>query len=107
MDKQSETTDCQPKRRGFFDRPAGVDFWMNVGGRFWGGLLIGIGFGLFIGAMLVKDELVPLNSALWVISWLVLYSIGLAITQRAVRRSASSNSRESGSVTSSEAIAKL
>ncbi len=88
MDNQLPTTDDQTKRRGFFDRPASFDFWMKVGGRFWGGLLIGLGFGLFTGAMLVKDELVPLNSSLWVIAWLVLYFIGLVITQRAVRRSA-------------------
>jgi hypothetical protein len=30
MGNQLETTDRQSKRRGFFDRPAGVDFWMNV-----------------------------------------------------------------------------
>jgi hypothetical protein len=97
MDKQLETSDRQPKRRGFFDRPAGVDFLMNVGGRFWGGLLIGIGFGLFIGAMLVKDELIPLDSGLWVIAWLVLYSIGLVITNRAVRRSAATTGVEPSS----------
>jgi hypothetical protein len=88
MDKESETTDPQSKRRGFFDRPASVDFWLSVGGRFWGGLLIGLGFGLFMGAALVKDELVSLDSGLWVVAWLVLYSIGLVITHRAVRRSA-------------------
>ena len=95
MDKQLETTDHQSKPRGFFDRPAGVDFWMSVGGRFWGGLLIGIGFGLFIGAMLIKDELIPLNSGLWVIAWIVLYSIGLVITNRAVHRSAATTGARS------------
>jgi hypothetical protein len=46
MDNQSETTDRQSKRRGFFDRPGGVDFWMNAGGRFLGGLIIGFGLGV-------------------------------------------------------------
>jgi hypothetical protein len=87
MDKQLETTDPQPKKRGFFDRPASFDFWMSVGGRFWGGLLVGLGFGLFTGAMLIKDELIPLNSMFWVITWLVLFFIGLNIAQRSVRRS--------------------
>ena len=88
MDNQSETTDRQPKRRGFFDRPAFVDFWMNVGGRFWGGLLIGFGFGLFLGASLIKDELLSTDSGLWFIAWLVLFFIGLNITYRSVNRSA-------------------
>ncbi len=88
MDNQLETTDRQSKRRGFFDRPASLDFCMNAGGRFFGGLLVGLGFGLFIGAMLIKDELIPLNSAFWVITWLVLFFIGLNITYRAVNRSA-------------------
>jgi hypothetical protein len=89
MDNQLETADRQSKRRGFFDRPAGVDFWLSVGGRFWGGLVIGIGFGLFFGGSLVKDELLPKDSRLWLmIPWLVLFGIGLAITHRAVRRSA-------------------
>jgi hypothetical protein len=30
MDNYLETTDRRSKRHGFFDRPAGVDFWMNV-----------------------------------------------------------------------------
>jgi hypothetical protein len=88
MDNQSETTARQPKRRGFLDRPASVDFWMNAGGRFFGGLLTGLGFGLFLGASLIKDELVPTTSGLWVGAWLVLFFIGLNITHRAVRCSA-------------------
>ena len=88
MDNKLETTDPQPKKRGFFDRPAGLDFYMNAGGRFFGGLLVGLGFGLFIGAMLIKDDLIPLNSMFWVITWLVLFFIGLNITYRAVNRSA-------------------
>ncbi len=88
MDKPLETTDRQSKKRGFFDRPASVDFWMSVGGRFWGGLLVGLGWGLFTGAMLVKEELIPLNSMFWVIAWLVLFFIGLNIAQRTVNRSA-------------------
>ena len=46
MDKQLDPTDPQPKRRGFFDRPASFDFYMNVGGRFWGGMVMGAGAGL-------------------------------------------------------------
>ena len=88
MDKQLQPPDRQTKRRGFFDRPEFVDFWMSVGGRFWGGLLIGLGFGLWIGASLIKDELLPSNSGLWIGTWLVLYLIGLLITHRSIRRSA-------------------
>jgi hypothetical protein len=87
MDNQFETADRPPKQRGFFDRPAGVDFWLSVGGRFWGGLFIGLGIGLFMGASLIKDKIVPTDSGLWVGAWLVLFSLGLIITQRAVRRS--------------------
>jgi hypothetical protein len=50
MDNQSETTDRESKRRGFFDGPGGVDFWMNAGGRFFGALIIGVGLGVFFGA---------------------------------------------------------
>jgi hypothetical protein len=88
MDKQLETIDRQSKQRGFFDRPEFVDFWLNVGGRFWGGLMIGLGFGLFLGATLIKDELLPTDSGLWYLAWLVLFLIGFAITHRSVRRSA-------------------
>jgi hypothetical protein len=88
MDKQVETSDHHPKKRGFFDRPASFDFWMSVGGRFWGGLLVGLGFGLFTGAMLIKDELIPLSSMFWVIAWLALFFIGLNIALRSVNRSA-------------------
>lgn len=95
MDNQSETTDRQPKRRGFFDRPASVDFLMNAGGRFLGGLLIGIGFGQFLCASLIKDELIPLNSMFWFITWLVLFFIGLVITHRAVNRSAAPETERS------------
>ena len=83
MDKQLEKPDHQVKRRGFFDRPYGVDFWLSVGGRFWGGLLIGLGIGLFLGALLIKDEIVSTDSGLWPGAWLVLFSIGLLITYRA------------------------
>jgi hypothetical protein len=95
MDKQLETADSQPKKRGFFDRPASFDFYMNAGGRFFGGLLVGLGFGLFSGAMLVKDELIPLNSAFWVITWLVLMFIGSNITYRAVNRRAAPGTERS------------
>jgi hypothetical protein len=95
MDKQLETTDRQPKRRGFFDRPASVDFFMNAGGRFFVGLLIGIGFGQFLCASLIKDELIPLNSMFWFITWLVLFFIGLVITDRAVNRSAAPETERS------------
>lgn len=82
-----KTPTGQPQRRGFFDRPASMDFWMAVGGRFWGGLLVGLGWGLFTGATLIKDDLVPLNSWLWVTAWLGLFFIGLNIAIRSVNRS--------------------
>jgi len=95
MDKQLETTDRQPKRRGFFDRPASFDFWLSVGGRFWGGLLVGLGWGLWTGVWLIKDELVPANSMFWVVAWLGLFFIGLNIALRAVRRSAAAGTARS------------
>ena len=61
---------------------------MNAGGRFLGGLLIGLGFGLWTGVWLIKDELVPTNSAFWMVAWLVLVFIGSNITYRAVNRRA-------------------
>ena len=88
MDKQLETTDRQSKRRGFFDRPGGVDFWMNAGGRFLGGLVIGFGLGVFFGARLKEDEFFGAHNRLWSIgTMMALYAIGLAITHRAIRRS--------------------
>ena len=61
---------------------------LSEGGRFWGGLLVGIGMGqLFVGPA-VKD-LLPTDSGPWLmITWLVLMSIGVVITNRAVNRSA-------------------
>ena len=88
MDKQQEKSDHPVKRRGFFGRPAGVDFWMSVGGRFWGGLTIGLGIGLFLGAAMIKSKTVPLEGGFWIVAWLVLSSIGLVITQLAIRKSA-------------------
>jgi hypothetical protein len=95
MDNQLETTDPQPKRRGFFDRPASFDFYKNAGGRFFGGLLVGLGFGLFMGFSLIKDELIPLKSMFWVISWLVLVFIGSVIAQRSVNRRAAPGTERS------------
>jgi hypothetical protein len=84
MHKQLETTDPQPKKRGFFDRPASFDFYMNAGGRFWGGLVMGAGAGLFIGALWVRPD-----SGLWPVGTAgVLWMLGWVITQHAVNRSA-------------------
>jgi hypothetical protein len=62
---------------------------MNAGGRFLGGLIIGIGLGVFFGARLKEDEFFGAHSWVWSIGTLMaLYAIGLAITHRAIRRSA-------------------
>jgi hypothetical protein len=95
MDKQLETTDPPPKKRGFFDRPASFDFYMNAGGRFLGGLLFGLGWGLYVGFFLINEGLIPLNSMFWVISWLVLMFIGSNITYRAVNRTAATRTERS------------
>jgi hypothetical protein len=73
----------------FFGVPPGVRLWAQVGPRFWGGMLIGVGFGFFLGANLIKEGVISSWPGTRIVGiTLVLMWIGMWIALRSVRRSA-------------------
>jgi hypothetical protein len=87
MDSQQEKTKPPSDRPSFFGLPAGGRLWSQVGGRFWGGVLSGIGIGYLVAVVLVDLELTTLQmtprvAAIVIAFWL----IGQTIAFRAVRR---------------------
>jgi hypothetical protein len=82
MATQQEKTTTPSDRPSFFGMPGGVRFWSQVGPRFWGGALMGIGAGIFL-SMTVMPQ-----SGWWgLISFVVFWMIGLIITNRDINRS--------------------
>jgi hypothetical protein len=62
--------------------PSGFRWWSQVGPRFWGGALMGLGFGTFFGSIALPQQ------GWWgVLIFVVLWFIGLIITNRALNRS--------------------
>ena len=76
------------ERPSFFGLPPSWRVWSQVGPQFWGGVLIGVGVGFLLAAVLVELEVMTLQltprAAAIVIAFLL---IGQAITLRAFRRS--------------------
>jgi hypothetical protein len=85
MDSQQEGLSPPPDRPSFFGLPASLRLWARVGATFWGGLLSGIGIGLFTAKILEELE-VPRRAWLGLLA-VVLVAIGQAIALQAVRRS--------------------
>ena len=87
MDSQQEKPGLPPgpHRPSFFGLPTSFRLWARVGPRFWGGVVAGLGLGLFAAAFL--EEL-----GFWRTAWvgfiaIVLVAIGPAIALASVRRS--------------------
>ena len=85
MDSQQENLNPPPERPSFFGLPASFHLWARVGATFWGGLLAGLGIGLFVARILEELEV---QRTVWLgLIAIVLVAIGPAIALRAVRRS--------------------
>jgi predicted lipid-binding transport protein (Tim44 family) len=84
MDSQQEKPSPPPERPSFFGLPASWHLWAGVGPTFWGGLLAGLGLGLFVAAWLAD---LGVQKTVWVgFIAIVLVGIGPGIALRAVRR---------------------
>jgi hypothetical protein len=84
MDSQ-ENSNPPPDRPSFFGLPASFHLWARVGPTFWGGLLAGLGLGLFTAKFL--DDLEIFRTVLVGFIAIVLVGLGLGIALQAVRRS--------------------
>jgi hypothetical protein len=76
MATQQEKPATPSDRPSFFGMPSGGRFWLEVGPRFWGGALMGLGFGTFFGIA------VPQQGWWGILIFVVLWFIGLNITLR-------------------------
>jgi glucose uptake protein GlcU len=95
MDSQQEKTKPPSDRPSFFGLPANRRVWSHVGGQFWGGMLIGVGIGFLIAAVLVELELMTLQLTPRVaVIVIAFWGIGQIITFRAVRGTRQSEKNE-------------
>ena len=84
MDSQPEKPNLPPERPSFFGLPASWHLWTRVGQTFWGGLLGGLGLGLFVAKFLEELEVFK---TVWVgFLAIVLVGGGMGIAMRAARR---------------------
>jgi len=85
MDSQQENLNPPPERPSFFGLPASFFLWARLGGTFWGGVLAGLGLGLFVAKFLEDLEVFR---TVWVgFIAIALVGIGLGIAVQTVRRS--------------------
>ena len=84
MDSQQEKNTPPPDRPSFLGLPPSWNTWSRAAGpTFWGGVLVGLGIGLLVAAILVQLEL---RRTAWVsVMGIVLAAIGQVIAWRAVR----------------------
>ena len=72
-------------RPSFFGLPDTIQLWAGMGPTFWGGVLFGLGLGLFVAKFLQELEL--WRFALVGFIAIVLVGSGFGIAMQAVRRS--------------------
>src|SRR5262245_60999634 len=87
MNSQKENAGAAPPERpSFFSIPPRMRFWGQVGARFWGGVLIGVGVGIFLAGILAEFEVINLGPDRWTprVSAIVIAFIltGMLVTQR-------------------------
>jgi hypothetical protein len=83
MATQQEKTTTPSDRPSFFGMPSSSRFWLQVGPRFWGGALMGLGWGIFLCVTTMPQS----GWGWWgVISFSVLWMIGFIITNRDINR---------------------
>jgi hypothetical protein len=89
MNSQQENLSPPAERPSFFSVPPNFFLWARVGARFWGGLLAGIGSGLFLAKSL---EELGVFKLVWVgFVAIALVGGGLGIAFKAVRRDSKPN----------------
>jgi hypothetical protein len=85
MDSQQEESSRLVDRPTFFGLPPNFFLWARLGPTFWGGVLFGVGLGLFIAAWLAE---LGLQKSVWLgFLAIVMVGGGLGIAVRAARRS--------------------
>lgn len=70
MNDSKEISSLQQDRPSFFGRPASFVLWSNLGQKFWGGLLSGIGLGMFVTKFLQDLDM-------WNSSWVGFAAISM------------------------------
>ena len=84
MDNQQGKPGSSPDKPSFFGLPESFHLWARVGSRFWGGVLSGIGLGLFVASWLMELEVMK---TVWTgFIAIVLIGLGLGIAWQAARR---------------------
>jgi hypothetical protein len=75
----------QSNQSRFFGLPSSWRIWSRMGLRFWAGVLMGIGLGLLLGAVLVEQKLMTVDRKAWVsVTGIVLAFLGQSIAWGAV-----------------------
>jgi high-affinity Fe2+/Pb2+ permease len=84
MDSQQENLSPPADRPSFFSLPPNFFLWARLGPTFWGGVLFGVGLGLFIAAWLAE---LGLQKSVW-LGFLAIIMVGggLGVAIRAARR---------------------
>jgi hypothetical protein len=65
MENPRPVSELPSPRSHFFGLPASWHIWSHMGRKFWAGVLVGIGLGLLLGAVLVELELMTIHSKAW------------------------------------------
>jgi hypothetical protein len=84
MDHPHETTASLPDKPSFFGRPESFHWWGRLGPKYLGGLLAGIGLGLFVASWLM--DLGVMNTAWTGFAAIVLIGGGQGFALQAARR---------------------
>jgi hypothetical protein len=88
MSSPQEKPGAESERPKFLAVPEHMRIWSQIGPRFWGGVVAGIGFGYFVALILAEVESLPiLRSRVVGVLFLLLIPIGVAVARRTVAHS--------------------